>query len=821
MAANNTPAAHARQTDQATVRDSMNDLFKRYDILYTIVFFLIMIVASYFSLFSTYEDDLLGYRHVLRWSMHDSSETAFRSQDMVFVNTDEGFYDQYGGFPLRRKDYGVMAQNLRSLGAKVVGVDALFDYKNSYGDDVEMAQLFGAAGNVLIVSTADIDRDNKTFLKMNYPIGALKGVAKTGYSNIGSESALKTRLSRLRVFPAIAQREGNSGWPFAVQALAMYLGHEPKLDGNVVIIGDKVRVPLDRNNDFLLDFARPPGGALFLSKGSDKKPTQYALSAWDLLHLDKLEPDDLEGLKHEVGGKIVLVGDTSEIAHDEFDTPIGTAYGVEIIAHEINTLLNNAPLRPLPFWLEMLVSFVLLALLLSTSRISTAPSRVLVTFLLLVAYWALAFWLYIQFGVVMAMVYNTVAVIVGATLMFMRFYFASDENLVASERESAESNRMLALAFQGQSQLDMAFDKFRKVPLDEPVADLVYNLALDYERKRQFNKAVSVYEYLRGWNPNYRDIQQRINRAAQIEANPMKGQTGSHSTLIQTGGEGAVKPMLGRYEVTKELGQGAMGTVYLGEDPKINRTVAIKTMSLAAEFEGDALIDAKDRFFREAQSAGRLNHPNIVAIYDAGEEHDLAYIAMEFLKGTDLSKHTAPGNLLPLEEVLEIGIQCAEALDYAHRMGVVHRDVKPSNMMYDRDTKTVKLTDFGIARITDSSKTRTGTVLGTPNYMSPEQALGDKVDGRSDLFSLGVVVYQMCCGRLPFQGESMASLMYKIVNEPHPDIKDLAPDVPGSVRKVIDNALRKQPDRRYQAGAKLAEHLRVCKERLGSARSSA
>ena len=803
------------------VRDPMNDLLKRYDILYTVVFFLVMIVAGYFGALATYEDDLLGYRHIMRWSLHDSADTAFRGQDMVFVNTDEGFYNQYGGFPLRRKDFGVLAQNLRTLGAKVVAVDALFDYKNSYGDDKEMAALFGAAGNVLIVSTANIDLDNETFLKMNYPIGELKAVARTGYSNIASESALKTRMSRLRVFPAIAEREGASGWPFAVQALAMYYGQQPKIDGHVLTIGDKVRVPLDRNNDYLLDFARAPGGAAFLSKGRDNKPSQYALAAWDLLDLTRLEPDDLEGLKHEVAGKIVLIGDTSEIAHDVFDTPIGSVYGVEIIAHEINTLLNNAPLRPVPFWVEVLISLALLGMLLSTSRISTAPSRVLVTVLLLVAYWAVAFWMYVQFGVVMAMAYNTVAIVVGAALIFMRFYFASDENLSASERESADSNRMLALAFQGQGQLDMAFDKLRNLPLDDPTADLIYNLALDYERKRQFNKAVSVYEYLRGWNADYRDIQQRISRAAQIEANPMKGQTGGPATLIHTGVPGMEKPMLGRYEVTKELGQGAMGVVYLGADPKINRTVAIKTMSLAAEFEGDALADAKERFFREAQSAGRLNHPHIVAIYDAGEEHDLAYIAMEFLKGQDLSQHTSAGKLLPLDEVLNIGIQCADALDYAHRMGVVHRDVKPSNIMYDPDTKSVKLTDFGIARITDSSKTRTGTVLGTPNYMSPEQALGDKVDGRSDLFSLGVVLYQLCCGKLPFLGESMASLMYKIVNEPHADIKDLAPDVPGSVRKVIDNALRKQPDRRYQAGAKLAEHLRVCKERLNSGRTSA
>jgi serine/threonine-protein kinase len=469
----------------------------------------------------------------------------------------------------------------------------------------------------------------------------------------------------------------------------------------------------------------------------------------------------------------------------------------------------------------VLVSLTLLGLLLATTRIRAAPARVLVTILLLVGFWVVAFVAYGSAGIVMSMMYNTIAIIVGAALSFLRYFFASDENLVESERQSAESNRLLALAFQGQGQLDMAFDKFRAIPVDDRVADLIYNLALDFERKRQFSKAVSVYEYLRDWNANYRDIQQRIGRAAQIEANPMKGSMGGGTMASIVGGEGVEKPMLGRYEVQKELGQGAMGTVYLGEDPKIHRAVAIKTMSLAAEFEGDALADAKERFFREAESAGRLNHPNIVAIYDAGEEHDLAYIAMEFLKGKDLSKNTTADNLLPLEEVLDIGIQCAEALDYAHRMGVVHRDVKPSNMMYDRDTHTVKLTDFGIARITDSSKTRTGTVLGTPNYMSPEQALGDKVDGRSDLFSLGVVLYQLCAGRLPFQGDSMASLMYKIVNDPHPDIKDISATVPGSVRKVIDNALRKQPDKRYQSGAKLAEHLRVCKERLSSTRGSA
>jgi len=274
------------------------------------------------------------------------------------------------------------------------------------------------------------------------------------------------------------------------------------------------------------------------------------------------------------------------------------------------------------------------------------------------------------------------------------------------------------------------------------------------------------------------------------------------------------KPMLGRYQVEKELGQGAMGIVYLGKDPKINRSVAIKTMALSNEFEGSELEEVKERFFREAESAGRLNHAGIVSIYDAGEESDLAYIAMELLKGYDLDEHIKTDSLLPLAQVLRIGIECAEALDYAHQQKVVHRDIKPSNIMYDPDTGSVKITDFGIARITDSSKTRTGTVLGTPNYMSPEQCMGKKVDGRADLFSLGVVLYQLSTGALPFKGESMATLMYAIVNEPPIDIRTVKPDIPTTVRKVIHNAIGKKPDKRYQTGKKLAAHLRVCLERL-------
>ncbi len=197
-------------------------------------------------------------------------------------------------------------------------------------------------------------------------------------------------------------------------------------------------------------------------------------------------------------------------------------------------------------------------------------------------------------------------------------------------------------------------------------------------------------------------------------------------------------------------------------------------------------------------------------MYDAGEEHDLAYIAMEFLKGKDLVPYTKPDKLLPLPKVLSIVAQVAEALDYAHQNNVVHRDIKPANVMYEPESEQVKVTDFGIARITDSSKTKTGMVLGTPSYMSPEQLAGKKIDGRSDLFSLGVTLYQMCCGQLPFVGESMAQLMFKIANEQQPDITGINPDLPPAVVAVIDKAMVKDVEQRYQRGGEMAADLRAC-----------
>jgi serine/threonine-protein kinase len=436
----------------------------------------------------------------------------------------------------------------------------------------------------------------------------------------------------------------------------------------------------------------------------------------------------------------------------------------------------------------------------------------LVTALLLVALLGAHFGLMTSKGMWLQLMLPTTLLLVGHLLLTTKRFLVTEAGKVKSDAESAESNRNLALAFQGQGRLDEAWDRFRRVPMDERLMENVYNLALDFERKRQFNKAEAAYRYIAEHNVKFRDVAQKVARAKQLSETVILGggtSGGRTNTSIMTA-DTVEKPMLGRYQVEKELGKGAMGVVYQGRDPKIGRIVAIKTMALAQEFEPDELADVRERFFREAETAGRLNHPNIVTIFDAGEEHDLAYIAMEFLKGHDLTPYSKPGKLMPAAAAISIVARVADALGYAHRQQIVHRDIKPANIMYEEASDTVKVTDFGIARITDSSKTKTGMVLGTPSYMSPEQLAGKRIDGRSDLFSLAVTLYQLLAGRLPFEGESMAQLMYKIANEPAPDIRTVNPNLPPALSAFIARAMAKDVAARLQTGEEYAVALRAC-----------
>src|SRR5215813_3472318 len=278
---------------------------------------------------------------------------------------------------------------------------------------------------------------------------------------------------------------------------------------------------------------------------------------------------------------------------------------------------------------------------------------------------------------------------------------------------------------------------------------------------------------------------------------------------------------LGRYEVLSELGKGAMGVVYLAKDPVIGRMVAIKTIKTGQHGEDDSESrEFRERFVREAQTAGILSHPNIVTIHDIGEDTDTqtSFIAMEYIEGKNLKTLLAEKAHFSYDQIADIIAQVAEAIDYAHRKGIIHRDIKPANIIITTDEK-VKITDFGIAKVASSNLTTTGQFLGTPNYMSPEQVSGAPVDGRSDIFSLGVVLYELLTGRKPFHGDNLTAISYKIVHEDFTPPAELSSDVPPEFNPIVARAMAKDPWNRYQRGKDFALALHQLRAHLEEQRA--
>src|SRR5918992_1801489 len=266
---------------------------------------------------------------------------------------------------------------------------------------------------------------------------------------------------------------------------------------------------------------------------------------------------------------------------------------------------------------------------------------------------------------------------------------------------------------------------------------------------------------------------------------------------------------LGRYAIQSELGRGAMGVVYKATDTALERTVAVKTVNMALERDGAERYEA--RFYQEACAAGSLNHPNIVTVYDVGKEGNVAYMAMEFIQGAELRSLLAEGRPLPWPQPVSIAAQVAEGLAYAHQHGVVHRDIKPANIMVLTDGP-VKITDFGIARMRANTDelTQSGMMLGSPKYMSPEQVIGKRADHRSDIFSLGVILYEMLTGAAPFSGENVTALMYQIVNFVPPAPSSVNPRVPEMLDFIVAKMLAKPLEERYQDAREVAKDLREC-----------
>ena len=370
-----------------------------------------------------------------------------------------------------------------------------------------------------------------------------------------------------------------------------------------------------------------------------------------------------------------------------------------------------------------------------------------------------------------------IVIFVGVSLLSM--WLIEDETKLSSEAFKRGSDFLAA------GRLEPAFAEFRQCPPSETLASYMYKLSLAFEEQAKPERAEAVLEW-------------------------MKRTHGSIAAKQQSKMGNGLPQRLGRYVIEKRIGRGAMGAVYLAKDPRINRPIALKAIPIEQEFEDEELKEARLRFYREAESAGRLTHPNIITVYDAGEDKGLAYIAMEYVPGIALKDFTDKKKLLAPKRALELAAATAEALDYAHNQGVIHRDIKPANLLYNPKEGSLKISDFGVARLTDNNRTKTGIVLGTPMYMSPEQLGAEPLTGLSDLFSLGVTLYELLIGEVPFTATNIAVLMTKITTEEPAPIAKRRAGIPPSVDSVLAKAMAKRPEDRFSCGAEMAIALRNC-----------
>ena len=627
--------------------------------------------------------------------------------------------------------------------------------------------------------------DNSTTAREIVPPTAEFAAVSQGLGHI---NIVADRDGTVRSEPLFINFEEKLFPSFALQLTLKYLNFDLKKMqlGKQIKFGTKT-IPVDENNRMFISFAT---GIPYYS-------------FFDVVN-KKVAPAVFKD-------KIVIIAQsaaglgTVQVTPTALNVPPGT-----IIANVIESIINDDHIVR-PDWattLELImIIFFGLYIALVIPQIKAGISAI-VSLILLLGWMSTTIYLFAAYGYWIKALYPALILIVGYIFIVSKRYLLTEKTKDRMEADGVETNKMLGLSFQGQGLLDMAFDKFRKCPVDdESVKELLYNLGLDFERKRMFNKSVAVYEHI-AQAGNFKDINERIKKLNTAGETMIFGLSGAkkEATVIMDNSE--IKPTLGRYEIMKELGRGAMGTVFLGKDPRINREVAIKTLRYE-EIDAEQLAEVKKRFFREAEAAGKLSHPNIVTIFDVGEDYDIAYMAMELLDGSDLSKYCHKENLLATEEIIRIVSCVASALDYAHANGIVHRDIKPANIMILSNGE-VKVADFGIARVMSSSKTQTGVILGTPSYMSPEQIAGKKVDGRSDLFSLGVVLYELIAGEKPFNGESITTLMYNITSSAPPSIKELTPNIPEKLVPIVEKLLAKEVEARYQTGKLLADDLLAC-----------
>lgn len=385
----------------------------RYDLIGVVFFFLLAMFLEYREAFSLVEDETLSYRQILRTHYGDDLVTT-PSEDVVIVFTDEEFYTEYDKYPLRRTDLSTIILRLREMGASVVAVDMLLDFNSAYGEDPTLEDALSEAGNVLLVSQAEIEKGE--YLGLNTSIDRFNEVTDQGYSNIASNSAISESIVRLRIHKEMVNRFDS--WPFAVKAVSMARKEQPELANGVLSIGPEIEVQLDQFDEMYIDYPLLPA----VSDRVSSLHEIIGISASDLLFVD--DEEELEDLAYLVRGKIAVIGEVAEVAHDQFETPVGNVFGVEVIANSISTIIRNGPLKAAPLGTELLVGFLLLAVFLATRMIQAPLPRNSISIFVLILFVLFSTYTYISIGLVFSISYLLIASVFSIIVINMRFYIS-------------------------------------------------------------------------------------------------------------------------------------------------------------------------------------------------------------------------------------------------------------------------------------------------------------------------------------------------------------------------------------------------------------
>jgi eukaryotic-like serine/threonine-protein kinase len=615
-------------------------------------------------------------------------------------------------------------------------------------------------------------------LASTYP-ELMKSAAGTGYSGI-----YNTSINEI-YYPVYTGYKGSLVPGLALRMAILYHGVKPaqvRANESEIVIKDIV-IPLIN-------------GRMYATYQDD--PTSYSV-----INYEKI----INGKGPDVKGKVVIV----EVIGTGIKTPHVSSQDTALIAGQFLDIMNgSAASRPAYLVYIEILAFALLIFVFIRLTSSKGHFKRFIYGLDLILLLMVIVFVFLSLNGVWVKTGN---MIFGTVLLSLFLAVKYDPSTSVKVR-AYETSRILGLNLQSQGELDEAFHEFKSLPLDKETKDLIYSLGLEFEKKNMPVKAVELYSYINK-SGGFRDLDDRI---PMLKASDYASTMGSYrgindSASVLSDSSVNARSMVGRYKIIGQIGKGSMGLVYKAQDPKINRLVAIKTIRFSDEFEEDVIKEIKERFFMEAEIAGKLSHQAIVTIHDVGDDRDLTYMAMEYLEGEDLDKFIKKANLLPVRTVLNIVTQIAEALDYAHRDGVIHRDIKPANVMLLKNGQ-VKVTDFGIAKAISSSKTKTGVILGTPNYMSPEQIMGQKIDSKSDIFSLGVLFYQLLTGELPFHGDNLSGLLYQITQVSHTPCREYNHRIPKACEQILDRALAKDPAQRFRTAGQMAHILRVLGEKM-------